>query len=178
VRYSCCEFPEKIPLYVKSNVSCFTSLSSGSITPKVAEIFRLCAWSILLLGPKRPLAHHSLFIVCPSITKNSFLGFLRTFTCSEFLKTQSLFQKSAHQAPGLCCHKFSSDSKLVVSTKKDWCFCLMFGEVEPSLRSFLLLLHKFVSNFKEFLDSTEMISLGLMSMKAVGYAKLFPAWYF
>jgi hypothetical protein len=37
VKSSSCDCPEKIPVYVCSNASCFTCFSSGSISPEVAE---------------------------------------------------------------------------------------------------------------------------------------------
>ena len=35
-----------------------------SAHPKLRSFVRLCAWSILSLGPKPPLAHYPAFIVC------------------------------------------------------------------------------------------------------------------
>jgi hypothetical protein len=41
--------------------------------PKMWRFVRLCAWSILLLGTKPPLAHYPAFIVCLAITKSMLL---------------------------------------------------------------------------------------------------------
>jgi hypothetical protein len=70
VKSSSCDCPEKIPMAVDSNACCFTCSSSGSSSSEVAEFVRLCTWSILLLGPKPPLAHYPAFIVC--LETNSF----------------------------------------------------------------------------------------------------------
>jgi hypothetical protein len=63
VKPSSCDCPGKIHVDVDSNVRCFTSFSSGSSSPEVAEFVRLCAWSILSLGPKYLLVHYPAFIV-------------------------------------------------------------------------------------------------------------------
>jgi hypothetical protein len=53
VKSSSCDGPEKIPMDVYSNASCFMCFSSGSSSPEVA-----------MLGPKPATAHFSAFVVC------------------------------------------------------------------------------------------------------------------
>ena len=77
-----------------------------SAHPKLRSFVRLCAWFILSLGPKPPLAHYPAFIVCLATTsllesihkwKNPKMWLLRTCTCPRFRKTRSL---SHQRSPG------------------------------------------------------------------------------
>jgi hypothetical protein len=68
VKSSSCDCPAKIPVTVDSNASCFTCFSSGSTHPKLRSFVQLCAWSILSIVPKPPLAHYPAFIVCLATT--------------------------------------------------------------------------------------------------------------
>ena len=118
-----------------------------SAHPKLRSFVRLCAWFMLSLGPKPPLAHYPAFIVCLATTsllesihkwKNPKMWLLKTCTCPRFRKTRSLFQQAAHQAlaraftwdlrftPPLCDYsrspstwdlQFSSASQLGASTR-------------------------------------------------------------
>jgi hypothetical protein len=86
--------------------------------PKFWTFVRLCAWSILSLGPKPPLAHYPAFIVCLATTlfkkvaqqvKNSvsLLQLLRTCTCPGFFfrkNSRIIIPQAAHQALVTCFH--------------------------------------------------------------------------
>jgi hypothetical protein len=86
--------------------------------PKLRSFVRLCAWSILSLRPKLPIAHYPVFIVCLVTTlfkkkfhkwKNSvsLLKLLRTCTCPGFFLEKNspiVIPQVAHQALGMCYH--------------------------------------------------------------------------
>jgi hypothetical protein len=105
--------------------------------------------------------------------KKTLLRLLNICKYPGFLDTQSLphqaAHQGAHQALGTCIHvrylkytpqicnyyhspsmwglQFFSDSQLEASTRKVLCFQFRLGEVEPSLRRLLFLLHGCVSEF-------------------------------
>ena len=79
-----------------------------SAHPKLWSFVRLCNWCMLLLGPKPPLTHSPVLIVClatnsfkdviPQV-KNSLLRLLRTCTCPRFQKNPIVIL-AAHPGPG------------------------------------------------------------------------------
>jgi hypothetical protein len=64
VKSSSCDCPAKITVDVCFNSSCFKCFSSAISSPELRSFNQVCAWSILLLRPKPPLAHYPAFIVC------------------------------------------------------------------------------------------------------------------
>jgi hypothetical protein len=75
---------------------------------KLRSFAQLCAWSILSLEPKPPLAYYPAFIVCLATTlfkkqfhkwKNSLLRCLRTFTCPGFFLEIKTDRYSARSSP-------------------------------------------------------------------------------
>jgi hypothetical protein len=68
VKSSSCDCPAKIPVDLDSNASCIKTFSSGSSSSKLRGFVQLCAWSMLSLGPKPPLAYYPAFIVCLATT--------------------------------------------------------------------------------------------------------------
>ena len=144
-----------------------------SAHPKLRSFVRLCAWFILSLGPKPPLAHYPAFIVCLATTsllesihkwKNPKMWLLRTCTCPRFRKTRSLSHQRSpgpglvlsrgimRFTPPLCDYsrspstwdlQFSSASQLGASTR-----ILSFGLSSK--------LKKKEPSFKEFLASPAM----------------------
>jgi hypothetical protein len=58
-----CDCPEKVPVDMDSNASCFICFSSGSSSLKVAEFCPTLRLVYLSLRPKPPLAHYPAFIV-------------------------------------------------------------------------------------------------------------------
>jgi hypothetical protein len=83
--------------------------------PKLRSFVRLCAWSILSLGPKPQLSHYPAFIVCLATTlfKTSSTSeklFVTAF--KELYVSRVIFRKispidipqAAHQALGTCIH--------------------------------------------------------------------------
>ena len=85
-----------------------------SAHPKLRSFVRLCAWFILSLGPKPPLAHYPAFIVCfatkfvqkviPQVKKNSLVRLLRTFTMSQVPKNPIVISTGSSPGPGTCFH--------------------------------------------------------------------------
>jgi hypothetical protein len=84
--------------------------------PKLQSFVQLCAWSMLLLGPKPPLAHYPAFIY--SLPCNNFVQkvitqvkklclFVTAFKdlhVSWVPKNQIIIPQAAHQAMGTCFH--------------------------------------------------------------------------
>jgi hypothetical protein len=68
LKSSSCDCPEKIPVESNANARCFKFLVLVAAHPKLQSFVQLYAWSILLLGPKPPLAHYTVFIVCLATT--------------------------------------------------------------------------------------------------------------
>jgi hypothetical protein len=144
--------------------------------PKLWSFVRICAWSMLLLGLKPPVAHYPEFMICLETIfskklfhkrKKYLIWILRACTCPGF-KNQVVIPQEAFQALGMCFHvglqrftpplcnysrspstwdlQFSSASQMGASTRK-WGSRFRLGEVEPSFNEFLLLPHGCVSKF-------------------------------
>jgi hypothetical protein len=83
--------------------------------PKLWIFVRLCAWSILSLGPKAPLAHHPAFIVClcdnfdqivvPQVKKLSlFVTAFKDLYMFQDHKIPIVIPQAPYQALGTCFH--------------------------------------------------------------------------